>query len=191
MFKKIANRHNLCLILAAFFFLCITTVPQTSFAANPTDECADGAMNDRFRQSFASVGQAKLQAQNAAMALFGAIDLKVQTCFDKIKGMFTILGSLSDPLALIWSLIAGQILALVNELCSSVLNTLSQLKSFVMSQFNRLCLPLPDFGLGSFDLDLDLKNATCDGVSLFNPGSSTGPLGTPPIFDFRTMFPVK
>ena len=179
------------LVLLAMLALLLTTgaarAQSTTAGANPCGTDNTNTMDTAFQSAAATASQAKIQAASAIVMAYGAVDVRAQSCWKNIQKMFTTLGSLTDPLALVWSLVMQQIMQIVNQACSVALNVASQVKQFITSQLSSaLCLPIPKLGLGIKGINLDLPNAQpCKGVSLYSPNA----LGTRPTFNYQTLLP--
>jgi len=117
-----------------------------------------------FQTSHAGVAQYKVQAVNEALSLHQAIDTKLAHCWTQIEAIFLTLGSLSDPSHLMYAIISAIILPLIDQACALTLSVLQQMKSFVLSQLNLFCVPLPAFGLGG--ISLNLHGPPCHGTPL-------------------------
>jgi hypothetical protein len=191
--------HKLACMFAMLLVVFICALPCMAKAQTYTDQCQDptaGGSPTGFAYAnpvdagvtarMVANKQSQLQNQQAARALFAPVDRKIQMCFDQVQAIFQAIGFHGSPLALLTTAAMMIILNLVQQVCSAVLTDLNQIKTFVLSQVNRLCLPLPNFGLGLGGLNL--KPVTCNGISLLQPGTS--PNGKDPInFDIRSLFP--
>ena len=190
-----SGKRKVPMILGALLLLFMMGAPLCANAATaPTDPCNNtsgnpSALDTAVQTNAARIGMQKMQANNQALALFGAIDVKLQACWSQIQATFSALGNLSDPLAIIWGVIASQILNMINQLCSMVLADIKDLEKVALSQFNRICLPLPHFGLGPLGT-LNLQGVTCNGVSPLSPSGSL-PVTALPIYDPRKFYPTS
>lgn len=188
------SRTVIFALLFSLFLALAGGMPTQALAeansSSTTDECADGNINKAFQSSFAQAGQAQIEASNNILGMFGAVDLKAQYCWSNIQNMLSFAGSIGDPFKLIWSAVSSQITNLLNQVCSQAMSAVSQLKSFLMSQLNRLCIPMPNLGLSIGGLgNLGLKNApSCNGISLFSATSMPAGSYSSPL-DYRTLLP--
>jgi hypothetical protein len=101
------------------------------------------------------------------------LDVKMMYCINTIMQMFSQIGMLADPMNIVMGLFNSILNQLMTQLCSSLMNIVNQIKSYLTSLGNSLCLPLPSLpGFGT--LNLGLKNPVCNGVSLLSLQNSTG-----------------
>ncbi|HEU0117307.1 MAG TPA: hypothetical protein VFR09_01630 [Alphaproteobacteria bacterium] len=184
-------KSKLPILFAALLLLFTFSMSGSAHAVSaPTDPCADGSSpfskeDQLLQQNQAAVGQAIAQAKMATVAAFGEVDIATQTCWKNIQNIFSSLAVSGNPMGLITNVIVQQIISMVNQVCSVVLSDLNSIKNFALSQFNRMCLPMPNFNLGLNGFNL--KDVTCNGTALFQPGAGNGgPAGV--TYDFRSMF---
>ncbi len=154
-------------LLMAFFALALPSVARADDPSTDTlqDQCEDGQVNQALQSAFGHAGQAMIRNNNSTLDMFGAIDVRVQSCLDKIRQAFQVITMLSDPLALIAAVVLSQVLQMIEQLCQTVLSDVTSLRDFALSQLNRICIPIPNFGLGGGG-GLNLPKAPeCNGIA--------------------------
>lgn len=177
--------------VAALVMLLVVGMPGKAHAVGSVlDHCdSTSTFNTAVQSAMGNVGYTKTNAATQLLGMFGAIDVKAQYCWSQIQSLFESIGSLAstsmNPFAMIVSAIinavASQILTLISNACSAVLSTITSFKSFLLSQLNHMCIPLPDLSLGLGHIaGLSFSNAApcTGGVPLFNFGyTSPGGVG--------------
>ncbi len=172
MFKP----FKLSLLLMAFVMLLAITAPHQAHAQAtvPPHPCdANSTWQNNYANNLATVAQARSTAAQNVFTGIPNIDVRLNYCMDLIKAMFDLDVTLSNPMGLITSLIRSEILALINQACQAAMSVVQQAIAFGLSQFNRFCLPLPNFMIGG--INLGLKPVPCNGVNLLNPKVTQGP----------------
>jgi len=147
--------------LAMLVFVMAASLAHMAHAATPTpdlcDDTSKNGYNAQIQQIQGNVGYKELNAASQIRGMFGAIDVKAQYCWSQLKTLYESIGSLNslkgfNPFKLIAaaiiSQVGSQILSMVNSLCTAALSTVQSFKSFLLSQLNSMCIPLPDVGLG-------------------------------------------
>jgi hypothetical protein len=188
MYPAICQATKSLFLLVAFAVIVVCGVPQQAFAVNiPTDACDPAANGGKdFVQEAMNIGTntalQKAQAEKQVMSSMGYIDAYAAYCFGPLVAVYdwvTGLGS-GNPfnpytfiLGILISQVANLVVTVLSAVCQYVLNDLRQLSSFLLSQLNRLCIPLPNLNLG-LGGGLGLKNVPpCNGLSL-NPFTPYG-----------------
>ena len=159
MFGTCKRFASLMALAVLTFVLAGTTVARADATQMPDATAHAQQIQTCQKNMQAQSSQRGQKMTNAALQLqgmFGAIDVKAQYCWPKIKALFDSIGQLSslrsNPFQAIVNVIMGQIasqiLALINNACSAALSTIQSFKNFLLSQMNHLCIPLPDLNLG-------------------------------------------
>ena len=152
-----------------FFALLLLSVMMSAFTprlahaatasppADPCTETGENSVNGNIQKAAAATAKKKIAAAGQIRGMFGAIDVKAQYCWGQIKQLYESIGSLQsmknfNPFSAIATAIltqiGSQILNMLNNLCSTALKTIKSFKSFLLSQINNMCIPLPDLSLG-------------------------------------------
>lgn len=187
--QKSASRIFLFLGLFAVFL--VAGLPHGAWA-NPTNTPAatdDCSPTSPIVQGFikSQTIRAQIQTQQAYIVFTNvpAIDLAATYCIKRFLDFFDTIDSLgSGSIAhMLAGVIEGQIVQLLNGACNAGLSVLNQLKTFALSQLNRLCLPLP---MGGFDLNpnLGLVGPPCNGTQLLNVQETQPSPGNPTMWQF-------
>ncbi len=149
-----ARRKGLPLIFGLLLLLLMAGFPAVSHAAATDDDpCAAGEnspVDQAVRSLSAKVAQDITRAELKLLQTWGAIDVRKNQCFDQLKGFFQALLDLRWDLnifEMLMNRIQDVVIQILNNLCSQVLGTLKDLEDSLVSQFNRLCIPLPDLSL--------------------------------------------
>jgi len=181
--KKInkISRSFLALVGLLAFFAISTHEAHAQNPVGVLPDCRNSQLNNDIQSAMGNVGYLKTNAAVQTLGMFGAIDVKAQYCWSQIQSIFESIASLSDsslnPFAVIVDIIvkqiASQILQYITNACSAALATLNSFKTFVLSQLNHMCIPLPNLSLGLGNIaGLSFSNAQpcTNSVPLFNFG---------------------
>ena len=149
----------------------IDCTPNASPPTNPVDTA--------LRNNEAAVGQQASQDLANFWATLPKIDAAKSQCTDQLMSNYNNfvngISGLTDPLGVITGLLQNQLLGLLNSACSSVMSAVSQTAQS-LSSLARICVPLPNFGLGSFS-GLNLQG--CSGGTVIPLTAGTGVWSSP------------
>ncbi len=190
------KRPSLFISLAIFAFLFLCAMPSIARAQSAQDACADGQVNQGLQSTLAQAGQQKIQAMRGIQGQYGTLDIKAQYCWTQIQTAFTALGAMSGgPLgAVAWAAVQGIVNNLINQVCQMVMQSINQLKQFLVSQLNHICLPMPNLNMGSGGMmgmgglaSQPGSSGQCSGGSMFSSSGSTSQQALP-VFNSSNMF---
>lgn len=156
------------LALGLFVALAAFCVPHAAYA-DVTDECGDDNQTDKALQAqSAETAQEIMVVSDYVIKTFGAIDITAQHCLDRLMDFYNTLMDLDlnviDPIKLAVRIIFRTIVdQFLNALCSKILSTVQSLQNFLLSQLNRLCIPLPNLTISLGEMR-SFNNASCDGI---------------------------
>lgn len=157
------------LVLGLFMALTVFCVPSSAYA-DVTDECADNKFDQALRDQSAATAHEIWTLSNYVINTFGAIDISAQHCLDRLTDFYNKMMELElgvlDPL----QYIVGQVFRkfvqdFLIKMCDKVLSTVESLKTFVLSQLNKLCMPIPNLSISLPQMS-SLGNAECSSGSI-------------------------
>jgi hypothetical protein len=179
--RRLKKRIPIFLALTAFLF---TFAPHTAKADAPAFDI--GGCVDTRQQALYEGAQNKVVA---AMNVFHGVpqpDFKNIYCWDSISALFTQLGTLMDPRALIIGLIKAFITSVLETVCSAITGIIDALTEYRDSFLKKLCIPIPGLGGAlNFGIGNIAGAGACNGVPLIGPVPTIPENGyeTPPVWD--------
>ncbi|MDE2029757.1 MAG: hypothetical protein KGI97_04235 [Alphaproteobacteria bacterium] len=169
-------KRGFFVVFLAVLALSVLSIPHRAYAsvdaAGITSCSNDG--NDPadvgFQHAAAAAGQQATQDATKAWEGFQKIDAAGSQCIDQLMSIYNAFvsstASLTDPLGIITSILSSQITGLVNQVCSQVVGTIGGAGNS-LSSLTRMCLPLPTFGIGGWNLGLNMPG--CSGGTQISP----------------------
>lgn len=173
MFQKIFSNHchaRLLLALGLFLSFAFVGAPNVAHAV-VQDECQDGnEIDEAVKSASAQVGKSLATAINNVVANYGSIDIEETHCLKRLKTFYDALLSLRigvlDPFSFIMDLVIKQVFQILEQICNQVVQMIGSFKDYVLSQVNRICIPVPHLGVNI--TTPQFKNPSCQGVPVFS-----------------------
>jgi hypothetical protein len=176
-FMRLVSKQSSVLLALLMACFLIIGMPHAAHAdAAPTIDPNQCITNAQTGATF--YAQAQTAAYQGVATNAPYLDAKAMYCLQTLFNAFNGLSITADPLGIVKALIAQIALALLNQVCQDVKQVITQAISYVTSLGNLLCVPMPT--LPRFSLNLGLKNATCNGISLMKITPITGVAPYPP-----------
>ena len=167
--------------LTSFIILLLTVITVISFcgssvrAATPDEDSLRSQIADlkkAAQNNFTKLAQDKTVVGLKVYTGAKKIESRGYACLDAIRALFKLNAAISNPLAVVVSILLDQVAALVDQLCQMVTSAIQQIESSALSILNLACIPLPGLGLGG--LDLHLPSIPCNGTNLLQPSVGRG-----------------
>lgn len=161
---------GLLLVLGLFLSMAFVSAPGTARAA-VQDECGqDNEIDAAVTSMSAQVAKRLAIATNNVISQYGTIDISEAHCLKRLKTFYDALLALRignlDPFAFLMDMVIKQVVSILEQLCNQIVQQVGNLKDYVLSQINRICIPVPNL---SANLTLpQYRNASCDGVPAFS-----------------------
>lgn len=165
-------------ILTVVAVLCVLGIPGAAHAQ--LDGSAQAALgkavhdsiddcNKNTQNNVDAVAQQKTAAAYQVYSGMARVDAAAYSCLDQIDKALDALNLIvSNPADVFRQIFWNMVIGLIQQTCSIALGGISQFKNFVVGQFNRLCVPLPNLNL-NINGSLNLPTPPCNGVNILNP----------------------
>jgi hypothetical protein len=164
-------RNHFVFISLLLILMSVSGVALAQSAPMPcppgSDPCASNCgMNQNMNNNFQNAAQTRTGAAQQALSGVHLVDTRIYACLASIDALFETNAAISNPMNILQGIFWKMIATIVNQVCQQVQSTIQNFMNVALSQFNRLCIPLPKLNF-SFGLH-KMTSPACNGVSLFN-----------------------
>ncbi|MER2520774.1 MAG: hypothetical protein ABTQ34_08835 [Bdellovibrionales bacterium] len=152
-----ARRKVLTLFLGLLLLFLSAGLPSISYAAgeDPCEAGENSPVDKAVRTLSAEVAKEMMILSTDVLLAWGAIDIKKDQCFDKLKLFFDAIMNIGisfNPFDFFVSILKDMIVEFINEACNYAVGSLDAMKDSILSQLNRMCIPFPNLGINLGDM---------------------------------------
>jgi hypothetical protein len=132
--------------------------------ANPLQANLDSLTQAAFALSGGVIGQKSQASWNVYAKAYKQLD----ACWNKIKTIFSLIGGYNNVISAIFKNLWNQVMSMLSQLCTTVLNVVNQISQYVQRELQSLtCIPMPKLGMKLNQINLGVSMPPpCQGVPL-------------------------